>query len=84
MVGLAWAFLHAGSRAVIAGLWDVSDSSTAALMDHLYGGIAAGQVPEDALRSAKLTLVKGSGPFRKPYYWGPLQAYVRAPQSPAR
>ena len=28
-VGLAWAFLHAGARRVIASLWDVDDRSTA-------------------------------------------------------
>ena len=27
LMGFAWAFLHAGARAVVAGLWDVSDSS---------------------------------------------------------
>jgi CHAT domain-containing protein len=48
------------------------------LMDQLYEGIASGDTPEDALRSAKLHLLKGAGPFKKPYYWGPLQAYVRA------
>lgn len=78
LVGFAWAFLQAGSRAVIAGLWDVSDSSTAVLMDRLYERMASGEAPESALRSAKLSLLKGTGPFRKPYYWGPLQAYVRA------
>ncbi len=81
MVGFAWAFLSAGARAVIAGLWDVSDTSTAALMDRLYAGIAGGQPPEEALRSAKLALLNGSGPFQKPFYWGPMQVYVRAPAS---
>jgi CHAT domain-containing protein len=47
-------------------------------MDRLYEGIASGGTPEESLRSAKLYLLKGSGPFKKPYYWGPLQAYVRA------
>jgi CHAT domain-containing protein len=84
MVGFAWAFLSAGARAVIAGLWDVSDSSTAALMDRLYAGIAAGQTPEDALRAAKLALVNGTGPFRKPFYWGPMQVYLRAPAPRSR
>src|ERR1700676_5107162 len=39
LVGFAWAFLHAGARRVIAGLWDVDDESTAALMNQLYAGI---------------------------------------------
>ena len=29
LVGFAWAFLRAGARNVIAGLWDVDDRSTA-------------------------------------------------------
>ena len=36
LVGFAWAFLRAGARQVIAGLWDVDDRSTAELMDRLY------------------------------------------------
>ncbi len=50
-------------------------------MDRLYAGIAGGQPPEEALRSAKLALLNGSGPFQKPFYWGPMQVYVRAPAS---
>jgi len=41
LVGLAWAFLRAGSHNVIGALWDVSDASTPELMGHLYDGIAA-------------------------------------------
>ncbi|MCX6627657.1 MAG: CHAT domain-containing protein, partial [Candidatus Solibacter sp.] len=54
LVGFAWAFLRAGARHVIAGLWDVNDQSTAALMDVLYRELAAGKPPEAALRAAKL------------------------------
>src|SRR5262249_56367698 len=42
LVGFAWAFLRAGARRVVAGLWDVDDRSTAELMDDLYAHIAAG------------------------------------------
>ncbi len=75
LVGLAWAFLKAGARNVIAGLWDVSDQSTADVMAALYTGIAAGRPPEAALRDAKLVLVRGKAPYRLPYYWGPFQIY---------
>lgn len=78
LVGFAWAFLHAGARAVIAGLWDVSDSSTAQLVDRLYGGIASGQEPAVALRGAKLALLHGPTNFRKPFYWAPFQIYLGA------
>lgn len=75
LVGFAWAFLQAGSRSVIAGLWDVGDASTSLLMDELYAGIAAGRAPVDALREAKLALRKTA--YGKPYYWGPFQCYIR-------
>jgi CHAT domain-containing protein len=75
LVGFAWAFLQAGSRAVIAGMWDVGDESTSLLMDRLYAGIAAGEAPAAALRTAKLALL--STAYAKPYYWGPFQCYVR-------
>jgi len=76
LVGFAWAFLLAGAKNVIAGLWDVNDSSTAQLMDHLYEQIDAGKSPVRALREAKLALIHSQSNFRKPYYWGPFQVYV--------
>lgn len=75
LVGLAWAFLRAGSHNVIGALWDVSDASTPELMEHLYDGIAAGQPPDVSLRAAKLELLHSRGVFRKPLYWGAFQLY---------
>jgi CHAT domain-containing protein len=77
LVGLSWAFLQAGARSVIAGLWDVNDRSTADLMGDLYRGMASGQDAEDALRAAKLRMIHGGGVYGKPYYWGAFQIYVR-------
>ncbi len=76
LIGFAWAFLQAGAREVIAGLWDVSDTSTEELMDRFYAGVASGREPVSALRNAKLALLKGDAAFRKPFYWAPFQAYV--------
>jgi CHAT domain-containing protein len=75
LVGLAWAFLRAGSHNVIGALWDVSDASTPELMQHLYDGIAAGQRPDAALHAAKLEMLHSRGVFRKPLYWGAFQLY---------
>ena len=75
LVGFAWAFLRAGARAVAAGLWDVSDSSTEQLMDEFYRRMAAGADPVTAMRQAKLALL-GSAQFTRPYYWAPFQIYV--------
>lgn len=79
LVGFAWAFLQAGAGNVIAGLWDVNDRSTAALMDRLYAGLYAGRAPATALRDAKLQLLRSAGPYRKPYYWAPFQLFTRSP-----
>lgn len=78
LVGFAWAFLHAGARNVIAGLWDVNDQSTSRLMQTLYRELAAGKTPAAALHTAKLDLVRSNGNLRKPYYWAPFQLYTLA------
>jgi CHAT domain-containing protein len=75
LIGFAWAFLEAGARDVVAGLWDVNDASTATLMDRFYGGLGAGQDPAQALRNAKLALLHGEPRYRKPFYWAPFQVY---------
>jgi CHAT domain-containing protein len=69
LVGLAWAFLEGGAQNVIAGLWDVNDRSTATLMGGLYQRLAKGEKPAEALRQAKLELLRSEGPYAKPYYW---------------
>jgi CHAT domain-containing protein/tetratricopeptide (TPR) repeat protein len=75
LVGLAWAFLRAGSRHVIGALWDVSDASTPELMRHLYDGIGDGNPPDVSLHAAKLEMLRSRGVFRKPLYWGAFQLY---------
>jgi CHAT domain-containing protein len=78
LIGLAWAFLHTGSHHVIGSLWEVSDSSTPQLMGDLYDGLARGNRPDVALRSAKLAMIHGGGVFRKPFYWAAFQLYSGA------
>ncbi len=77
LVGLARAFLQAGAGSVIAGLWDLPDQSTSEMMDRMYQQIAAGMVPEESLRQAKLSFLHAT--YSKPYYWGPFQYYTRRP-----
>lgn len=76
LVGLSWAFLRAGAHNVIGALWEVSDASTARLMDQLYEGLQRGEPPEVALRKAKLSLLHSDDVFRKPFYWAPFQLYT--------
>jgi CHAT domain-containing protein/tetratricopeptide (TPR) repeat protein len=90
LVGLSWAFLRAGAREVIAALWEVNDASTAQLMDRLYAGIAAGATPAEALRAAKLAMLKSETIYRRPFYWAPFVIYsgnsgnptIRSPRGP--
>jgi len=77
LVGFAWAFLQSGAHGVVAGLWDVSDYSSPRLMHDLYAGLAASHTPADALRAAKLNLIR-SGKYADPYYWGAFQLYQGA------
>jgi tetratricopeptide (TPR) repeat protein len=79
LVGFAWAFLRAGASRVIAGLWDVDDESTADLMDSLYAGIARGEAPSQALRNAKLVMLRRGGALARPYYWGPFELFTLSP-----
>ncbi len=78
LVGFAWAFLRAGARNIIAGLWDVNDRSTEELMSRLYAEIARGSSPAEALRAAKLSFIHAGGSYAKPFYWAPFQVYTGA------
>jgi CHAT domain-containing protein len=79
LVGLSWAFLKAGARHVIAGLWDIDDSSTPQLMDRLYAGLASGHTPGRALRDAKRALIAAGGASAAPYRWAALELFTAAP-----
>ena len=76
LVGLSWAFLRAGAHNVIDALWEVSDTSTPQLMEHLYAAIEKGKRPEVVLREAKLEVLHAGGVYRKPFYWAPFQLYA--------
>ena len=83
LVGFAWAFLRAGADRVVAGLWKVDDESTSELMAKFYDELRT-KPPADALREAKLSLLRQKGAFRKPYYWGPFQMYTSIVDSAPR
>jgi CHAT domain-containing protein/tetratricopeptide (TPR) repeat protein len=69
VTGLARAFLYAGSRGVVCSLWAVDDRETATFMARLYGGLKDGQAAADALRAAKLAMIRDRKP---PVYWAPF------------
>jgi CHAT domain-containing protein len=75
LVGLSWAFLHAGAHDVISALWEVDDNSTPQIMNRLYAELTKGASPESALRDAKLALLHSDSVYKKPFYWAPFQIY---------
>ena len=75
LVGLAWAFLRAGARRVVATQWDVGDTASPDLMDRMYQQLSAGDEPAEALRQAKLAMLRSRTPHSRPFYWAPFILY---------
>lgn len=75
LVGLAWAFLRAGARRVVATQWEVGDSAAPDLMDRLYHHLSAGSEPAEALRQAKLETLRADTLHSRPFYWAPFILY---------
>ena len=69
--GIAQAFFHAGTRSVVASLWDVNDRRTAELMERFYRHLAEGQPKAEALASAKRDLLLRE-PNLAARYWAPF------------
>ena len=83
-MGMAQAFLHAGADSLLTSLWSVNDTSTAELMKLVYQNLTRGLPRDEALRQAKLTLMRGThANWRHPYYWAPFVLLGSAGDSPA-
>jgi CHAT domain-containing protein len=80
--GLRRAFVLAGAESLVMSLWPVSDYVTRQMMTAYYAGLRAGLGRGDALREARLAMLRrtsaASGPrsssssthpHRHPYYW---------------
>jgi hypothetical protein len=70
-LSLARAFLQAGARSVVATLGDVEDRNAARFMQAFYRQLAEGQPKTDALRRAKLEILRQVGPV-SPRAWAPF------------
>ena len=74
VVGLARAFMYAGSPALSVTLWSVESKSATLLSTGLHKGLKEGKSRAEALREAKLRLIRGeAGAFyRHPLCWAPV------------
>jgi CHAT domain-containing protein len=87
IANLVRAFLLAGSKTVLASLWNASDDYTPALMKRFYEHVGAGEDEGTALQQAKMDVIKEFGDSALPVYWagftitgdaaGPLSALSR-------
>lgn len=55
---LAQAFIYAGSRSVVASLWDVEDKMAVKFMSAFYANLRLGQSKSEGLRNAKLDMIE--------------------------
>lgn len=67
VMSLTRPFFFAGARSVIAALWPINDKSTASLMKEFYKLIIKGRRVNEALRNAKLKMIRSS--WAHPFYW---------------
>ena len=67
--GLRRAFMLAGAEALVMSLWPVTDAVARDTMVGYYTRLRAGFGRGDALRQAKLAMLRHSR-MRHPYYWG--------------
>ena len=65
--GLKKAFILAGANSLIVSLWSVPSLETTEIMTEFYTFLAEGKSKKDALRQAKLNMMKKK---QNPFYWG--------------
>ncbi len=68
LASLTGSFLAAGSRAVVATLWEVGDAATAVFMEQFYWELSRGLTPAEALREAKRRL-RADPRWNRPALW---------------
>jgi len=65
--GLKRAFILSGAKTLVMSLWSVPSAETTELMTEFYTLISEGRSKSDALRQAKLNMMKKKS---NPFYWG--------------
>ena len=65
------AFMEAGAKNTIVSLWSIDDKATTMLMNYFYQALKEGKSYAQALRDAKLILLKKQD-FQNPAFWSAL------------
>jgi CHAT domain-containing protein/Tfp pilus assembly protein PilF len=81
IVGLTRAFIYAGASSAVVSLWKVEDQSTSLLMERFYEKLKRGLSKYEALRQAKLDIMRSTVELKatgmhqdlaSPFYWAPF------------
>lgn len=81
IIGLTRAFLYAGASSAVVSLWKVQDQSTSLLMERFYQNLKRGLSKSEALRQAKLEIMKTRMNLKAtglrydlaaPFFWAPF------------
>jgi len=77
VIGLINSFFTAGSKNVIASLWQVNDESTRIFMTELYKLVIKGIDINEAIATVKRNFISGmySEEYKKQFYWAPFVLY---------
>ncbi len=67
LMDLSRCFFRAGARSVVASLWRIEDRATAGFMKNFYAALVGGKTKAQALRAAKLAMIRSD--FAFPFYW---------------
>ncbi|MFX0137410.1 MAG: CHAT domain-containing protein [Candidatus Hodarchaeota archaeon] len=73
VLGLPRIFFYCGAKSVVSSLWEVSDKSTSKFMSHFYKHISLGKSKSQALRLAKIEMLKSK--YCHPFYWASFVLY---------
>jgi CHAT domain-containing protein/tetratricopeptide (TPR) repeat protein len=68
-------FLAAGAKSVVANLWSADDTFSLAIMKGFYRRLANGADAGEALRTAKVKMLREFGPQAVPKLWSGLVIY---------
>ena len=73
LTSLARAFLYAGSKSLVASLWNVNDVATSLIQENFYGNLKDGLKINVALQKAKIDYMNSVDSEKAdPFYWAPF------------
>lgn len=77
--GLSRAFFYAGTKSVLASLWNVNDKSTSEFMKNFYNYLTKAKTKQEALCLTKIKMLESE--YHQPYYWA---AFILIGESDSR